>query len=115
MNSPSSISHLVQQITNELDFIEHRANWGLAIACQLLEQFPSNTTLIGLSANLGNGLFFTHSFKTRIDTMIQGFSMQPSSTESVQQLGEELSEILGRVLECKMTVDRSVSILERLQ
>jgi hypothetical protein len=57
----------------------------------------------------------THSFKTRIDTMIQGFSMQPSSTESVQQLGEELSEILGRVLECKMTVDRSVSILERLQ
>jgi hypothetical protein len=115
MNIPPSILHLSQQINSELDFIEYRANWGLAIARQLLEQFPNNTALIGLSANLGNGLFFVHSFKTRIETMVQGFSMQPASTESVQQLGEELSEILGRVLECKMTVDRSVSILEGLQ
>jgi hypothetical protein len=115
MNIPPEILNLVQQLTNELDTIERRANQGLTIASQLLERFPNNTSLVNLSANLGNGLFFVHSFRTRIERIVQAISNQNEAIEFIQQAGEDLSEITGRVLECKMTVDRAVSILEDLR
>lgn len=115
MNIPPEILRLVQQLTNELDIIESRANQGLVIASQLLDRFPSNTSLINLSANLGNGLFFVKNFRTRIERIVQAISSQNEALGSIQQVGEDLSEITGRVLECKMTVDRAVSILEDLR
>jgi hypothetical protein len=115
MNIPPEILNLVQQLTNDLDIIENRANQGLIIASQLLEHFPNNTSLINLSANLGNGLFFANSFRTRIESIIQAISSQNEAISSIQQAGEDLSEITGRVLECRMTVDRAASILEDLR
>lgn len=74
MTIPPEILSLVEQLTEELDRIEQQANMGLNIASQLLERFPDNTRLIGLSANLGNVMFFVDSFRTRIENIIGNIS-----------------------------------------
>ena len=115
MTIPPEILSLVEQLIQELDRIEQQANEGLAIASQLLELFPDNARLIGLSANLGNVLFFVDSFRNRTESIIQRISGTTVSSDAIQEAGEELSEIWGRILECKITVSRSVGILEDLQ
>lgn len=87
----------------------------LAIASQLLERFPDNARLIGLSAKVGNGLFFVDSFRNRIESIIGRISGTNVSIDAIKEAGEELSEIWGRILECKMTVSRSVDLLEDLK
>jgi prefoldin subunit 5 len=115
MTIPPKILELIEQLMDELDRIEQQANEGLAISRQLLERFPDNARLIGLSANVGNGLFFVNIFRRRVESIIQKISRTNVSIEAVREAGEELSEIWGRVLECKMLVNRSVGILEDLQ
>lgn len=115
MSIPPEILSLVEQLIQELDRIEEQANKGIAIANQLLERFPDNARLIGLSANVGNGLFFVDSFRNRIESIIGNISGTNVSSEAIGEAGEELSGFWGRILECKMIVTRSVGILEDLQ
>jgi hypothetical protein len=115
MTIPPEILGLVQQLTDELNRIEQEANMGLALASQLLQRFPDNARLIGLSANVGNVLFFVSSFRNRIKRIIGGISGANVPIGAMQEAGEELSEMWGRVQECKMILSRSVSILEDLQ
>lgn len=115
MSIPPEILELVEQLTEELDRIELQANEGLLLASQLLESFPNNARLIGLSANLGNILFFVSSFRNRIENIIASISGTNVSIGTIQEAGEELSEFWGRILECKMIVSRSMDILEGLQ
>lgn len=114
MSIPPEILILVEQLIQELDRIEQQANEGLVLARQLLERFPNNARLIDLSANLGNVLFFVDSFRNRIENIIQNISGTNVSSKAIQEAGEELSEFWGRILECKMSVNRSVGILEDL-
>jgi hypothetical protein len=115
MTIPPEISRLVEQLTDELDRIEQQANLGLALASQLLQRFPNNARLVGLSANVGNVLFFVSSFRNRIERIIGEISGANVSIRAMQEAGEELSEVWGRVQECKMMLSRSVSVLEDLQ
>lgn len=115
MTIPREILELVEQLINELDCIEQQANEGLAIARKLLQSFPNNARLMGLFANLGNVLFFVDSFRRRIESIVRELSETNVSIEAVQEAGEELSEVWGRILECKISVNRSVGILEDLQ
>lgn len=115
MTIPPEILNFVEQLIRELDSIEQQANKGLALASQLLKRFPDNARLIGLCANVGNGLFFVDSFRNRTESIIQRISGTTVSSDTIQEAGEELSNIWGRILECKITVSRSVGILEDLQ
>lgn len=115
MTIPPEIVRLVKQLVNELNEIEQQAERGLIVARQLLERFPNNARLIGLSTNLGNVLFSVDSFRNRIENIIQKTSGNDVSIDAIQQAGEELSEFWGRIQECKITVNRSVGILEGLQ
>jgi hypothetical protein len=115
MTIPPEILRLVEKLTDELDRIEDQANGGLVRVRQLLERFPDNERLIGLSANLVNILFFVSSFRNRIESILGRMSGTTVSSDTIQETGEELSEIWGRILECKITVSRSVGILENLQ
>lgn len=114
MTTPLEIFALVEQLSKELDRIEQQANEGLAIASQFLERFPNNTRLIGLSATLGNVLFFVNNFRSRIENIVNKITATNISVEAMQEAGEELSEAWGRVMECKMLVSRTVTILENL-
>ena len=115
MTIPPEILGLIEQLTDELDRIEQQANEGLAIASQLLERFPNNARLIGLSANLGNVLFFVDNFRNRIEDIFQNISGVNVSREAIQEAGEELSAVWGRMLERKMRVKRSVGIWAGVQ
>lgn len=115
MTVPPEILNLAEQLIQELYLIEEQANAGLAIASQLLKRFPDNARLIGLSAIFGNVLFFVSSLRNRIELIVERISRTTESSDTIWEAGEELSEIWGRVLECKMTVSRSVGILEDLQ
>ncbi|MGL5059527.1 MAG: hypothetical protein ACRC62_06055, partial [Microcoleus sp.] len=115
MSIPLSILELVAQLTSEIDLLEQQASEGLVLARQLLDRFPNNATLIGLSANLGNIIFFASSLRNRIENLIASISGSNVSIDAIQEVGEELSEFWGRVLECKMALSRSVNILEGLQ
>lgn len=115
MSIPPEIIELVDRLTDELNYIERQANMGLALASRLLERFPNNATLIGLSANVGNILFFVSSFRNRLDRIIGEISGNNISIMVMQEAGEELSEMWGRVQECKIMLSRSVSVLEDLQ
>jgi hypothetical protein len=115
MTIPPEISRLVEQLTDELDRIEQQANLGLVLTSQLLQQFPNNARLIGLSANVGSILFFVSSFRNRIDRIIGELSGNNVSIRAMQEVGEELSEMCGRAQEFKMMLSRSVSVLEDLQ
>lgn len=106
MTIPPELLGLVEQLTDELDRTEQQANKGLALASQLLERFPNNARLIGLSANLANVLFFVSSFRNRIKSRIGEISGSNVSIDTIQDTGEELSEFWGRIQECKMTVSR---------
>ncbi len=115
MTIPPEISRLVEQLAAELDLIEQQASLGLSLVSQLLERFPNNFRLIGLSANVGNVLFFVSSFRNRIERIIGEISGNNVSNGVMHEVGEELSEMWGRVQECKMMLSRSVSVLEDLQ
>jgi hypothetical protein len=115
MTIPPEILGLVEQLNAELDRIEQQANMGLALASQLLQRFPNNARLVGLSANVGNVLFFVSSFRNRIERIMGEISGNNISIGARQEAGEELSEMWGRVQECKMMLSRSVSVLEDLQ
>jgi hypothetical protein len=47
--------------------------------------------------------------------MVDTISSPTLSAEVIQEAGEDLAEMLGRVLENKMLVSRTVSVLEDLQ
>jgi hypothetical protein len=115
MSIPPEILELVDRLTEKLNYIERQANIGLALASHLVERFPNNATLISLSAKVGNGLFFVSSFRNRIKSIVEGISGNNLSVKVVQQAGEDLSEMWGRIFECKMMASRSVSVLEDLQ
>jgi len=115
MTIPPEISNLIEQLTEELDRIERQANEGLVIVSQFLERFPNNARLVGLSATLGNVLFFVNNFRSRIENIVHKISAIDVSVETIQEAGKELSEVWGRVIECKMLVARTVAILENLQ
>jgi hypothetical protein len=115
MSIPPEILELVEQLTDELDHIELQANEGLVLASQLLELFSNNARLIGLFANLNNILFFVSSFRNRIENIITRVSENNLAIKTIQETGEELSEMWGRIQECKIAVNRSVNILKGLQ
>jgi hypothetical protein len=115
MTIPPEILELAEQLRKELDGIEKQANEGLAIATHLLDHFPNNASLIILFSNLGNIIFFVSGFRQRIESLTQKIHRNSTSIEAVQEVVEELSEMWGRMLECKMTVHRSVDHLRALQ
>jgi hypothetical protein len=115
MSIPPEILESIEKLTQELDYIERQVNTGLALASQLLERFPNNATLIGLAANLGNATFFVSNFRNRIERVIGEISSSSELSKAMREAGEELSEMWGRVQECKMMVSNSVGILEGLQ
>ncbi len=115
MTIPSEIFELAERLIRELDGIEEQTNEGLTIANRLLARFPNNVRIVELFASLGNVLFFVNSFRMRIGSAVQEMSGNSISVETIQEVGEELSADWGKILECKMTVQRSVDILRALQ
>ncbi len=71
--------------------------------------------LVQLFATLNNALLFRDNSRRRIQITVDSISLPNIAAEVIQEGGEDLAELLGRVLESKILVNRVVQILEDLQ
>jgi hypothetical protein len=114
MSNLEEIQNLLTQIGQQLEQIELEATEGITIATSLLEYFPNNLRLIQLFANLNNSLLFRDNIIRRVQLISQSISSPNVSTKTIEEAGEDLSELLGRVIETKILVSSVVKILKEL-
>ncbi len=114
MSIPAEILETIARLNRELDLIELEATKGLNLIRELIALFPENLVLIQLLATLNNSLLFRDNTKRRVQITLDTISSPYVRDEMIQEAGEDLGELLGRVLETKMLVSKSVGILEEL-
>ena len=114
MSIPKEIQALLTQLHQQLDQIEQEATEGINLATLLLDRFPNNLRLIQLFANLNNSLLFRDNIIRRIQLISQSISSPNVSEETIQEAGEDLAELLGRVIETKILVSNVLVILRDL-
>jgi hypothetical protein len=114
MTIPSEILAIITTLNQELHQIEEEATRGLQIIRRLLPLFSDNIVLIQLLATLNNSLLFRDNASRRIQITVDSISPPHVKSEVIQEAGEDLGELLGRVIETKILVSRAVGILEDL-
>ena len=114
MTIPTELLATITKLNQELNEIEHEATRGLEIIRSLLPLFFDNLVLIQLLSTLNNSLLFRDNTRRRIQITLDSISLPYVTDEIIQEAGEDLGELLGRVLETKMLVSRAVGILEDL-
>jgi hypothetical protein len=109
---PSEISDLVNRLNQELAQVAQDSTEGLNIAQQLLSQFLNNAILIQYLAYFNTTLFFVETSRIQIQNIVETISSAKVTAEEIQEAGEDLSTILGRVLEVKVNASRTKTRLE---
>jgi len=112
MPIPSEIQALVDRLNQELDETEQDSTIALHLVRQRLSLFPTNEILIQFFGGLNNILLFVEINRGRIQNLVDRISSDDVSTEVVQDAGEDLGLILGRVLEVKMNANQLRNRLE---
>ena len=114
MTIPPEILANITTLNQELNQIDNEATRGLEIIRGFLPLFPDNLVLIQLLSTLNNSLLFRDNVRRRIQITVDSISPPHVKMEVIQEAGEDLGELLGRVIETKMLVSRAVRILEDL-
>jgi hypothetical protein len=112
MPIPSEIQALVDRLNQELNEIEQDATAALNLLRQRLSLFPDNEILMQFFGALNNILLFTEIYRGRIQSIVERISPNYVSTEIIQDAGEDLGLILGKVLEVKMNANQLRTRLE---
>lgn len=112
MAIPAEITALIDRLNQELNEIEQEALQGLSRVRTELSRFPDNTLLIQLFASLNNALLFVEISRQQIQTTIRSISLNDVPVEATQEAGEDLATLLGRTIETKILVSRTLSRLE---
>jgi len=115
MAIPSEVQALIDRLNQELAQIEREASEASNIVRSLLLRFSDNVTLIGLFATLSNALLFVENSRRRIQTTVESISPENVRSQVIQEAGEDLAELLGRVLETKMLVNTVITRLDNLR
>ncbi|MBO1350196.1 MAG: hypothetical protein EBE86_023755 [Hormoscilla sp. GUM202] len=99
------IQALVNRLNQELNQTEQEATEGLNIVRPLLSRFPENDRLNQFFAYFSSVLFFVEASQTRrIQNIVESISDADVTEAEIQEPGEDLSTLLGRVLEVKIEV-----------
>ncbi len=114
MTIPPEILGTITILNKELNQIENEATKGLEIIRELLPLFSNNLVLIQLLSTFNNSLLFRDNVRRRIQITIDSISHPYIKSEIIHEAGEDLGELLGRVIETKILVNRAVRILEDL-
>lgn len=113
MTIPSNINSIVESLNQELDEIERIATVGQIIARQILDKFPNNARLVQFFATFSNTLLFAELERRRIQSIIENISsLNIVTEETIQEVGEDLSSEMGKVLETKSLI---INLKERLE
>ena len=115
MPIPFEIAALVDQLNTELNQTEQEATEGVNLVRPLLSCFPDNIRLVQFFTFFNNALLFVEISRIRIQAIIERISAPDVTAEEIQEAGEDLGTLLGRVLEAKMGGKRIMRILEELR
>jgi hypothetical protein len=112
---PSEILVLVEQLNEELNFIEQVTIIALDLTRALLRRFPDNETFVQFFAYLNSTLLLVETDRRQIRRIVEGLSELDEITDGiVQDAGETLAAELGRIIEAKLVVSQIKSRLENL-
>lgn len=114
MTLPTSFTLLVARLNQEFEQTEQEATAGLNLARSALTRFPDNALLIQFFAYLSDVLLFVEISKRQLQVTIETVSATDVPSEVVQNAGEELATLLGRVLEAKIDARRIIARLQDL-
>jgi hypothetical protein len=112
---PSEILVLVEELNEELNFIEQVTVIALDLTRALLRRFPDNETFVQFFAYLNSTLLLVETDRRQIRRIVEGLSELDEITDDiVQDAGETLAAELGRMIEAKLVVSQIKSRLENL-
>lgn len=114
MSIPSEIRSLIERLNQEIDEIEQEATGGLTILRQVMALFPENVILIQYFTYLNAIQLFTDISRRQIQTTIETISPDNVPVEVIQESGEDLGTLLGRIVEAKLRVSQISKFLEEL-
>lgn len=113
MSITPEIQVLVDRLNQEINQTEQAATEGLNLVRPLLSRFPENDRLNQFFAYFSSVLFFVETSKIRrIQAIVERISGADVTEAEIQEAGEDLSTLLGRVLEAKIGVRRIITRLE---
>ena len=113
MSIPPESELIVKNLNRELDEIEQQAIEGQNLARIVLDKFPNNARLVQFFATFSNSLLFVEVEKRRIRSIIENIALLDVVTdEDIQEVGEDLSTELGKVLETKSLI---INLKQRLE
>ncbi|MDB9516720.1 hypothetical protein PN466_07150 [Roseofilum reptotaenium CS-1145] len=109
MTIPSELNVLINRLNAELDRIEAQGTEGLRLLRPIMSSFPDNTILIQQFAYLNTILFFVQSSRKQIKDNVALIADTTVSEERIQECGETVSNLLGKVIEVKLKVETIVN------
>lgn len=113
MPIPPEIDSIIESLNRELNEIEQQAIEGQNIARMILDKFPNNARLVQFFATFSNALLFVEVEKRRIKSIMKNIALVDMVTnEDIQEVGEDLSAEMGRVLETKNLI---IDLKQRLE
>ena len=105
MTLPPSFNILVEQIDREINNLDTELSQAIQLVRSRITLFPDNIISIQLFALLTNYTLFSENTRRRIKETIQYVTANEMlSSSDIQEVGEDLSEQLGRILEAKIVV-----------
>ncbi|MDV2992383.1 MAG: hypothetical protein N4J56_002037 [Chroococcidiopsis sp. SAG 2025] len=111
MAIPLQLRTLIDRLNQELAQSEQEASEGLNRVRELLPQFPENAQMTQFFAYFSTVLAFVGNSKRRIQVVLQKLATDEASAEEIQEAGEDLSTLLGQVLETKIEVRKIITRL----
>ena len=114
MNIPPEIQFTIEKLNTELNYIQQQTQQGLVILRPSLDRFPNNNLLVQFYGYLNNSLFLVDIYQRRVKVIVELFQQKTLSLDTIQSIGEELSDLLGRILESKVGFENIISRLEAL-
>ncbi len=115
MPLPSEIIALVDRLNQEINQTEQETADGLNLVRRNLTFFPNNVILTQYFAYLNAVLFSVETYYRQVQATIEIISLSDVSVEVIQEAGEDLGNLLGRVLETKIAVRQIINRLEELR
>lgn len=114
MPIPEPIQTLIDRLSQKLDEIENEVAQGMELLRTLMSGFSENVILVQYFAYLNAILFFLTTARRQIQTAIDIISPDDVPPEIVREAGEDLGNLLGRVIEEQMRVRQILDFLKGL-
>jgi HD-GYP domain-containing protein (c-di-GMP phosphodiesterase class II) len=101
----TNLNKLAKQVNDEIKCLEQELFEATALIRERIVLFPDNIVLIQIFASLASFDLFTQNTKRRIQETLQYIAANDKlSDQDIQEVGEDLSEKLGQILEAKTVI-----------